>query len=307
MKKIYLICLFSLTSAGLFAQQVNFTVKRDNPDFIPFWNLNLSYLDIDVPFSTVDAIALNGGIWGNFEPVNGLGVDYRFRRSYLSMGSLGYDDHTHFSNFEIGAYWKFGGGTKTRETKVVLDADQYDDYINNERVYTATFITIPAKNRRDYLLRGGFYHLASPINTEDIQDQGGNPLFTEDIGRASLNGLYAGIAMRSITNVFVETDTYGYQFNSLARLLYLDALFVGTSINDPWAAAANVSDAAKDDIGSLPLGFRIGYSGFQIEKKQWTDKKFGMSYNFEAGYRPYIGWYVSGGLGLTLVKWNKEG
>ena len=59
-------------------------------------------------------------------------------------------------------------------------------------------------------------------------------------------------------------------------------------------------DAAKEAIGSLPLGFRIGYSGFQIEKKQWTDKRFGMSYNFETGYRPYIGWYVSGGIGLTL-------
>ena len=45
-----------------FAQQIDYKVTYDNPGFVPFWNLNLSYLDIDIPFSNFDAINFNAGI-----------------------------------------------------------------------------------------------------------------------------------------------------------------------------------------------------------------------------------------------------
>ena len=94
----------------------------------------------------------------------------------------------------------------------------------------------------------------------------------------------------------------------MGRLLYIDAIFAGASLSDPYEVPTTLAfdeDAAKEAIGSLPIGFRIGLNTFQGEKKDRTDKKFGMSTNYEAGYRPYIGWYVSAGLGITLVKWNK--
>lgn len=286
--------------------QIQYETVRDNPDFIPFLNINLQYFDTDVSLRTIDAINFNASIWGNFEPVNGLGVDFRIRRSYLTMGQLAYDDHMHFQNYEVGAYYKIGGGTVRKPTKVVLDADQYDDYYENVRVYTSTSIVIPALRRRDFLVRGGFYNLASPIDIEELEDDFGQSPFTESLGRARNTGLYGGIALRSITNVFVNTEQFGYQFNSHATLIYFDALITGTRIYDPWAPDMDLSEQAKDAIGSLPIGFRFGMSGFQIEQKKYTNKKFGMSYNFEAGYRNYMGWYISGGLGLTILKWNKN-
>lgn len=309
MKKLITLGLVLCFSIGLSAQNINYKVTYDNPDFRPFWNLNLSYLDVDLPVQSLDALNFNAGVWGNFEPLDGIGADYRFRRSYLTMAQLGYNNPPSFANFEIGGYFKFAGYTKVRPTNVVLEIDWDADgnSFNNEEVFQIKAITIQAKNRRDFLLRGGFYHLSSPLTVDEVQDANGTDIFADNLGRASLNGVYAGIGIRTFRNVFITTDKYGEQFNSQARLLYIDAIFAGASLSDPYEDPALPfnEDAAKEAIGSLPLGFRVGLNTFQIEKKDRTDKKFGMSTCYEVGYRPYIGWYLSAGLGLTLVKWNK--
>lgn len=303
------ILLILLLSIGVKAQNVQYEITYDNPDFRPFWNLNLSYFDVDVPVLNLDAINFNAGIWGNVEPVEGIGIDYRYRRSYLTMAQIGYKSPPSFSNFELGGYFRFAGYTKVKATPVILDIewDADGNDFNDERVFAMKSISIQAKNRRDYLLRAGYYHLSSPITVDDVTDDNGTDIFADGLGKASINGLYAGLSMRTIRNVFIKTDNFGEQFTSMGRLLYLDAIFAGTSISDPYEDPTLPfdEDAAKDAIGSLPIGFRIGLSTFQVEKKDRTGKKFGMSTNYEAGYRPYIGWYISGGLGITLVKWNK--
>ncbi len=311
MKKSILTLLFGLLAIGMSqAQEIKYEIIYDNPEFRPFWNLNLSYLDIDVPVGSIDAINLNAGIWGNVEPVDGIGIDYRFRRSYLTLAQLSVNDAPAFMNFEVGGYFKFASSTKVKPTPIVLDIewDADGDRTNDKQVFQVKSISINAKKRKDYLLRGGFYHLSSPITTDEVRDANDMDIFADNVGRASVNGLYTGIGFRSFTNVFIKTENLGTQFNSRGRLIYIDAIFAGTSISDPYedvSVLAFNEDAAKEAIGSLPMGFRVGMNTFQIEKKARTGKKFGMSTQFEAGYRPYIGWYVSGGLGLTLVKWNK--
>lgn len=310
MKKLITLSLAICFGWSVSAQNVNYEITYDNPDFRPFWNLNLSYLDIDVPVQSIDAINLNAGIWGNFEPVEGIGADYRFRTSYLTMAQLGYKSPPGFTNFELGGYFKFAGHTKLRPTAVILEIDWDADgnSFNNEDVFQMKSISVQAKNRRDFLLRAGYYHLSSPITVDEVKDANDIDIFADDLGRASLNGLYAGIGIRTFRNVYIKTDQFGEQFTSMGRLLYIDAIFAGTSLSDPYEDPTTLvfdKDAAKEAISSLPIGFRIGLNTFQVEKKDRTGKKFGMSTNYEAGYRPYIGWYVSAGLGLTLVKWNK--
>ncbi|MGB0977753.1 MAG: hypothetical protein ACPGVV_00085 [Croceimicrobium sp.] len=310
MKQAIHILAFLFVSLHASAQEINYEVKYDNPDFKPFWNLNISYFDIDIPIGSIDAINFNAGLWGNIEPVEGIGIDYRFRRSYLTMAQIGYQNAPSFTNFELGGYFRFAGNTKVRPTKVILDVDWDADgnAFNNEQVYQVKSISIQAKKRRDYLLRGGFYHLSSPLTVSDLTDNNNQDIFADDLGAVSLNGLYTGIGIRTFTNVFIDTKQFGDQFNSKGTLIYLDAIFAGSSISDPYEEAATLAfneELAKEAIGSLPIGFRIGMNTFQIEKKTRTGKKFGMSTNYEAGYRPYIGWYLSGGLGFTLVKWNK--
>lgn len=308
MKKLFsIIFIFGLASA--YAQNVNYKVTYDNPDFQPLLNVNLSYLDVDLPFSSLDALNLNANIWGFFEPVKGIGADFKLRRSYLTMAQLGYKSPPSFNNYELGGYFRFGGYLKKKPTPVILeyiyDTDEFD---GNKRTTSMKSIVVEALQKRDFLLRAGFMHLSSPINTDEVKDANDLNIFADNIGRASLNGLYAGIAMRTFRNVFVETDQFGDQFSSMGRTLYADVILGGTTLSDPYEDPANLAfneDAAKDAIGSLPVGFRLGWSTYQIEKKARTGKKFGMSTNYEVGYRPYLGWYISGGLGLTLVKWNK--
>lgn len=311
MKKLLFSLILSGWSVLAFGQEINYKITYDNPDFQPFLNLNVSYFDVDVPVSSIDAINFNAGVWGFFEPIKGLGADFRFRRSYLTMAQLGYESPPAFSNFELGGYFRIGGYLKKKSTPVVLDVewDADGDRFNDEQVFQIKSIPVMALNKRDYLLRAGFYHLGSPISVDDVTDANDVDIFADGIGRASVNGLYAGIAMRTFRNVFIDTDKFKDQFTSMGRTLYFDAIFAGTSISDPYedptTGLSFDEEAAKDAIGSLPLGFRVGLSTYQIEKKARTGKKFGMSTNYEAGYRPYIGWYISGGLGFTLVKWNK--
>lgn len=301
------LCLF-LSLRG--QNSIDYKITYDNPDFQPFLNVNLSYLDVDVPFSNIDAINFNASLWGFFEPVKGIGADFRLRRSYLSFAQIGYKSPPSFANYELGGYFRFGGSLEKRPTGLVLDVD-WDadgDLYNDERVFQMKSMEIQALKKRDYLVRAGFYHLSSPLSVEDLKDANDQDLFADGLGAASLNGIYAGLAIRSFSNVFIETERFGDQFNSLGRTFYVDAIFASTSLSDPYENASVLAfdeDAAKEAIGSLPLGFRIGLNSYQIEKKARTGKKFGMSVQYEAGYRPYVGWYLSAGLGLTIIKWNK--
>lgn len=96
---------------------------------------------------------------------------------------------------------------------------------------------------------------------EEVQDANGMDLFADNIGGASLNGLYAGIGIRSFTNVFIKTEQAGGQFNSAGRLIYIDAIFASTSLPDPCLDQSVMTfneDEAKEAIGSLPIGFRFG-------------------------------------------------
>lgn len=306
--------LFSLILSGwsvlAFGQEINYKITYDNPDFQPFLNLNVSYFDVDVPVSSIDAINFNAGVWGFFEPIKGLGADFRFRRSYLTMAQLAYNSPPSFSNFELGGYFRIGGYLKKKPTAVVLDVEwDTDQWDGPKRTFAMKSMAIQALNKRDYLVRAGFYHVGSPLSTDEVTDANDQNIFADGLGQASVNGLYAGIAMRTFKNVFIETEQFGDQGTSMGRTLYFDAIFAGTTISDPYEDPSTGlsfdEEAAKEAIGSLPLGFRVGLSTYQIEKKARTGKKFGMSTNYEAGYRPYIGWYISGGLGFTLVKWNK--
>lgn len=306
MKKLFSI-LFVLGFGSAIAQNVNYKVTYDNPDFQPYLNVNLSYLDVDLPFTSLDGLNLNASLWGFFEPVKGIGADFRIRRSYFTMAQLGYNSPPSFNNYEIGGYFRFGGYLKKKPTAVILDYEYDTDMYDNKRTTSMKSMAIEALQKRDYLLRAGFMHLSSPITTDEVKDANDMKIFADGIGQASINGLYAGIAMRTFRNVFVDTDQFGSQFTSMGRTLYADVILGGTSLSDPYEdpSLAFNEEAAKEAIGSLPVGFRIGWSTYQIEKKARTGKKFGMTTHYEAGYRPYIGWYLSGGIGLTLIKWNK--
>ncbi|QTN39504.1 hypothetical protein HZ996_10255 [Cryomorphaceae bacterium] len=306
---VLLLALF-VASTSLRAQQLNYNVEYDNPDIDPFWILNLQFLDLEVMSDNLSGLTFNVGLWGVVEPVNRIGIDYKLRRSILSFASFNYDGNPTLNDIQVGGYLTLSSKVKTKNTKIVLDIDEQDSYDGNTRTTTSTYIVIPAQRRTEFMVRGGYYHFSSAMDAEGLLAYGGDEntiaAFSEDVGRANYNGLYAGINLRNITNVFTRVDGWGYQFNSIASNFYADVLLIDATFTDPQVdGEPDVTDQVKDTRDALPVGFRIGLSGYQIEKKDRTDKKFGLSYNFEFGYRPYMGYFVGGGIGMTLVKMTK--
>ena len=140
-----------------------------------------------------------------------------------------------------------------------------------------------------------------PFNTDELTTEDlATPI--DEMSLTSI-GIYAGLTRRSLKNIFVDVDGYGVNFNSIGDDYALDLIFVPVNIfRDLNADHENVSETIRGQLGNFPIGFRIGWYRYQIEKKTRTGKKFGLSASFETGIKPYQGFFINGGLGLTLVK-----
>ncbi|MCE2495364.1 MAG: hypothetical protein J4F31_02060 [Flavobacteriales bacterium] len=311
MKRSIVLFLALIASASMLrAQQVNYTIEYDNPDIKPFWILNLQHLDMEVMSDNISGLTFNLSAWGVVEPVNRIGIDYRFRRSILSFASLNYDGNPTLNDIEVGGYLTLSSKVKTNDNKGILDIDEAEDWYTQNETITYTFLTVPSQRRVDFMVRGGYYHFSSAMDAEGLLAYSGNEntimAFSEDVGSANFNGLYAGVNWPFITNVFIKADGWGNQFSSIAKNIYIDALLIDASFKDPMIdGEPDVTDEVNNTRDALPVGFRLGWSAYRIEKKDRTDKKFGMCYNFEFGYRPYMGYYVGGGPGLTIVKMTR--
>lgn len=116
-------------------------------------------------------------------------------------------------------------------------------------------------------------------------------------------GVYGGVMLRSIRNIVIEDDVYGVSFNSLGTDLYLDVLinpinrFVDVNNNN-----TVVSEEVKDAQSAFPIGFRIGYETFQVEKRTVTGRRFGITGVGEFGYQPYRGIFLNAGIGISLFR-----
>ena len=64
----------------------------------------------------------------------------------------------------------------------------------------------------------------------------------------------------------------------------------------------DITDVVTSLTKQSPLGARIGIKLFQIDPKAKTNKTFGMCYMFETGIKPYTGFFLQGGIGLTIIK-----
>lgn len=151
-----------------------------------------------------------------------------------------------------------------------------------------------------FLVRGGFYKKSLGNSLDYLQDDYSTYPIPEWVKYRTM-GLYAGFAGRTFTSVFANVTGYGNVFTSIGTDLYFDVLFlpVNTFID---LQKNNVTETVKKYANSGPLGFRVGYKLYQIDPREKTDKMFGLSGNFETGVRPHTGFFMSAGIGLTLIK-----
>ncbi len=314
MKK-YLIAFSALVSLNAFSQKVDYKVEYDNP-VEPKLLINLRLLDVDLNTGIqnlrTDNTSINTGIWGYYKILDPLEVELDLTKSYLALGKLGFTDYPGNTEISLGSNFFLTTSTKVNpKTKVVLKSETKRDYRENKDITTTTFIKIPAKRKVSLGVRGGLYYKSGPFNYRDYAYDANALSYPFEETRITSTGLYAGLIRRSVTNIAIRDDKFGKSINSRGFDLLFDVMLVPVNtfknLDDEVADdERNVTQEVKDYDGpggsNSPLGFRVGYKLYQVEKKKITGKKFGISSTFYAGYKPFQGWFIQGGLSVTLVK-----
>ena len=310
MKKIVLSLLGAtlLMSCSLFAQQTSYRLLHDGAPS-PKLNLNLEFFTIDLGTSNIDGGSFNLGATGFFQPVSNLGVQWNVKRSLWTFGALSHEDAAANLDISAGGYFFLNSKEVKKPTKVTLKTEyKGSEYSRNvsgdlveKRTEEVTFMMVPANRTISNGVRAGYYMKRGPFANDNLESEG----FDQPLNYFSLTsmGAYVGLTRRSLKNVFVDVDGYGVQYNSIGDDFALDLLIVPVNIfRDLDADKENVSPIVRDQLGGIPLGFRIGWYRYQIEKRTRTGKRFGMSTSIEAGIKPYQGIFFNGGIGLTIIK-----
>ena len=239
-----------------------------------------------------------------------IAVNYSVKKSLLALGRLGFKDYP--GNFELNL-----GGTYTlleknsvKKTRVILNREYAGTYTTtnykgqtvSSRVETITYTVIPAKRYTAIGARGGYYMKRGAFGFGNEASDRGLDTPIDETALTSV-GLYAGLFKRSIKNVFIETKDYGVQYNSIGDDISFDLLLVPVNnFSDLNNESADVTEPIKTVLGNSPIGFRIGWTRYQVEKKSRTGKKFGGSKSFEVGLKPFQGLFFNAAWAITLVK-----
>lgn len=301
--------MFLLCAIMSSAQKIEYKVLSNDPPEAPRVSINLDVFQLDLMQRSLEGWSMNVGTWGHFEAVPGrVGVQYLYRKSWFAFGRLGEKNFKPNTDLELGGYFNFQNRLKNKPTKVVLKKEysgstystNYKGETTREYTETTTYMTLPSNQRKIKALRGGICsktHGNSMRYLGDAYNLSNNPEYV----KFNSFGFYAGINARTITSIFVDTKQFGVQFNSIGRDVYLDLLVIPSNkFHD--LNGNEITKTIKQYTSSGPLGFRLGYKMFQIDKRVKTGKMFGMSATFEAGVRPYTGIFMNAGIGLTLFK-----
>lgn len=311
MKKIILsslaalLCLASTTQA----QNINYKITQNDPEkYHPKLSVNTVIAGIDVSLKNIDAMNFYVAAFGHFMVQDRIGVQFNAQTSILALGKLSSKDQVSPKEINLGGVLFLNKRTKT--TKLKVDLSRKTGTYNNKTVETTTYIMVPGNVVKYNGVRGGLYNKITAFNLDNDES-----FDKVNLDAASMvnTGLYAGIISRRLSNLVVDADGYGKRFHSLGFDFYADALVQFSNkftlreepsgiFQTGLTNGQDITDNVKKVFGTQTMGFRIGINGFQIAPKDVTGKKFGMCYNFEAGMMPYVGYYVKGGIGLTLFK-----
>lgn len=311
------VILLVFLSHYFYSQKVNYEVIKDEP-FEPKASVNLDIVNIDLNSGTknirIDNISMNIGVFGYVKPIENIGVDFRVHKSWLVAGKLGFPNYPGNFELSLGSHMMLTNNVKTKNTRVVLSSKTDRNYSTNTETITSTYITMPAKRMLKLGVRGGIYYKSGPFNFGDYKDddltiQLPGTFVTEETKISSF-GIYAGLLARKIRNVIIKDKQFGRSFNSGGVDIYFDALIVPVNnfkdLQDGIAEDdVNVTEEVKSYKSVVPIGFRLGYTIYATEKKEFIGKKFGFAGFGELGYKPYQGVFITAGIGVTIVKSSK--
>jgi len=174
-----------------------------------------------------------------------------------------------------------------------------------ERTSETVSIDIPnVQYRRQLGLRAGlmFRGAGAPL------DEGlGNPMGISGdrpylSARHNSFSFYGGIALRTISGLVIKTKQYGVETGSSGINIWFADAIVSPVNNFSHPSGDDINDLVREELKGSPIGFRVGYQTHASDRKMISGKSFGFSARGEAGYRPYLGLYVSATIGITIMK-----
>lgn len=284
-------------------ESVKYEILYNNPqDYIPKLNINLDIMQLDFSLRNIDGSAFNIGTYGMFQPAEKLGVNFSVRKSWLLLGKLANENYWGNLDLQAGAFILPAKKLKTVRVQVNLKTER--GTYNGNDVEKTTFIRVPA-NRLVYKgFRGGLMMKRGGFGFREIDK---DDVLAADFSNNMNLGIYAGLMYRKLTNLVIKTEAYGIKGHSIGTDFYLDGTFHPVNNfsrlpNNPLATDKEFDKQIKDLTKQMPFGFRLGYVVYQIAPKKVTGKKFGVSGTAEVGYRPYAGWFMNAGVGITFIK-----
>ncbi len=307
MKRIFFISILLFTISGLKAE--NYKVLSNNPPKTPILSLNTDLFHFELVGKSLAASTSNVGIWGHYEfKHEKLGAQFLLRKSFLAFGRLEEKNFPGNTEIELGTYYTLFNSVRSMKTKVMLKREYtgttYSTNVSGDqtyqRNYTDTYLIIPSDKKIMGMVRGGLYSKKYGISLNDLIE---DFRFSNGYEYAKIQsmGIYAGVSLRVLTSIFIDTESYGIQYASIGNDLYFDVLILPVN-NFKKLDGTDINDAVKNNLGNNPIGFKAGYKLYQVDKRIKTGKMYGLCATAEAGVRPYSGWFVGAGIGLTFIK-----
>lgn len=282
--KTALSTILMLSASYLFSQDlIQYKVLKNDPAE-PKNSLNLEFMNMDVNTKFVDNLSLNIGLFGYSKLTNNLNVAYQINKSYMVLGRLLNKQFPGNLDVNAGIQLFLTDNTFNRTVDVVLDSK--DKSVGNTTYTMTKSLSVPATLRKKLGIQGGAIFKRSAFEFTE----------TDNLLAHTSIGFYAGILSRKITNIVIYDDNYGNSFRSFGSDVFFDVFVL--PVNTFKSIETGVSEKHK----SQPFGFRFGYRLYQVERKEFTGKKFGISGTASFGYRPHQGWNLSAGIGISILK-----
>lgn len=301
------------------AQNVTYTTSTDDPDDVKNFQVHLSPFYMDM--SRANLINMGWELWATADIKKKLRFMTSFRSSYLELNkppavSEVPPINTYYTKAHIGKSWKFEAigqfnfVDRTRKGSVKVILEQYTTGYGKYSTTHTKYLMVPGTIRKSYGLRGGIYNLYTAIKLENTKGlNGGSAFYILDkkhaqsalsdtikmSGYNSMNSMVfaAGIDMRKVVNLIINTDTYGTCASRSSTNLYVDLLLAvfNNYRNVFYIDSGKTTEYTVKPFGKRPLGWRVGW--------QFTNpEKAGMSMKFEFGKRPE--WQSKGASGIFM-------
>ncbi|MGZ4091019.1 MAG: hypothetical protein ACXVNO_09900 [Bacteroidia bacterium] len=312
MKKIIhtlTLAILSLIAINLKSQSVSYSYVKNNPFDIKNFSASIDPLFIDINGN--NGYAFGWGLRGEYMMGKRLLLNFDSR---IGFGTKDYRK----SNENTKNYFVMDGGlglifsnkAKNKHVRVILSQS------TSGNVRTTTSISVPAKVRLICALRGGVtqYNNTLKYDGKGLADSlltftGGGHTYTykqakadsgmvfkevhtvtdgsvtttttkaiDQLGGISMVSIYGGIQFRSIRDLLIDVDGYGYRGNSVYQDFFVDVLF---------APIVKIKDFKNPDGRTYDVKYEnVSHFGWRLGWFWRKPKDQGFSAKFEVGSRP---------------------